>query len=38
MPNMRSVSPVGRDEGGRSYVAQTINERRPGWATDNMHI
>ena len=29
MPNLRGASPVGREEGGRSYTAQTISRRWP---------
>ena len=28
-PNMRGTSSAGRDDGGRSYVAWTVNRRRP---------
>ena len=30
MPNLQGASPVGRDEGGRSYVAQAVGRSRPG--------
>ena len=26
MPNLQGASPIGRDEGGRSYAAQTVSE------------
>ena len=29
MPNLRGASPVGRGDGGRSYVAQTVGRNGP---------
>ena len=29
MPNLRGASPVGRGEGGRSYVARTVSRDEP---------
>ena len=31
VPNLRGASPVGRDEGGRSYATQTVGKGRPKW-------
>ena len=28
-PNLRGASPVGRDEGGRSYATHTVSRGRP---------
>ena len=30
MPNLRGASPVGRDDGGRSYAAWAVGRGRPG--------
>ena len=33
MPNLRDASLIGRDEGDRSYAAQTVGGRLLNWAT-----
>ena len=33
VPNFRGASPVGRDKGGCSYAARTVDGRRLDWAT-----
>ena len=31
MPNLQGTSPVGCDEGGRSYMTLTVGKGRPKW-------
>ena len=30
-PKLRGACPIGRDDGGRSYVAQMVGRSRPNW-------
>ena len=32
MPNLRGASPVGRDDGGRSYAARADDKGKPKWS------